>query len=328
MPGEPLPDWAEDALTLLDLVGDGDVGIDSHGRTLRCCARWPGTALPVWVDPDQPWRFHPGFRDWLAAARRDVDAWSAPAPIADSARQELVLDLARRQLAVSGAAADGGRRGSAAGRPALRHRRPGRLGGAVDDAPGPRAPAGDGLAAMARDHGGALRSDRRGSADDLSRVEVTRIELAQGDQHRGGRGVARLRLSDGTSVFLKPRADGLHRLLGAVLAQVDAAGTALGLRLPVIIERDGYSWAREVRPGDCPDDAAVDAYFRRAGALVRVAQAMGSNDLHHENFIPAARPSGARRLRDRGGPRSRCAPRPLATGCRPGSRTRPGRRAW
>jgi hypothetical protein len=119
-------------------------------------------------------------------------------------------------------------------------------------------------------------------------VAVAGIELSAGDQHDGGRGVARLRLSDGTSLFLKPRADGLQRLLGAVLARVDAAGTPLGLRLPTITERRGYIWAREVRPEECADDAAVDAYFRRAGALLRVAQALGASDLHHENFVPTA----------------------------------------
>ena len=76
-------------------------------------------------------------------------------------------------------------------------------------------------------------------------------------------------------------------MLNSLLGRLDEAGPPLAIRLPVIIERAGFTWVHEVRPGDCPDDAAVEAYFYRAGALLRLAQALGSTDLHHENFVPA-----------------------------------------
>ena len=37
---------------------------------------------------------------------------------------------------------------------------------------------------------------------------------------------------------------------------------------------------------DCADDRAVDEFFRRAGVLLRLLQALGATDLHHENFVP------------------------------------------
>ncbi|HZM67638.1 MAG TPA: DUF4135 domain-containing protein [Nakamurella sp.] len=287
VPGEPPPRWARDALTLLAMVGH-DTGPHRVPR-LREVA---GEGLPDWVDPDQPWRFHPGFRDWMALASADVLTWTKTAPIADRAREELVLDLARRQLMVSGPLL----MAAAAGRPA-------------DDPLFAADPRGDWESlwfthpVVARLLATVWRQWRETTAELCGRitadlpsvapgVEVARIELSAGDQHCGGRGVARLWLSDGTSVFLKPRSDGLHRVLGPLLARVDAAGTPLGispaLSLPEIIERDGYTWAREVPAGECRDDAAVNAYFRRAGALLRVVQAMGATDLHHENFVPAA----------------------------------------
>ncbi len=282
VPGESLPTWAQDAITLLNLVGTEWEWPEPP--RLREVA---GDELPDWVDPDQPWRFYPGFRDWMADARRDVDRWAASAPISDRAKHDFVINLAQRQLTASG--------------PLLMATVPGRP---LDDPLFERNARSDWEAlwsthpVVARLLATAWRQWRETTEELCSRVaadlpsvfpgvEVARIELAAGDQHCGGRGVARLRLSDGTSAFLKPRADGLHRLLGAVLAQVDAAGAPLGLRLPDLIERDGYSWAGEVVRGDCPDERGVDAYFRRAGALVRVTQAMGSTDLHHENFVAA-----------------------------------------
>lgn len=281
-PGEPLPIWTQDALTLLDLVGT-EPGPHRVPR-LREVA---GEGLPEWVDPDQPWRFYPGFRDWMAAAAREVDAWTKSAPMSGTARRDLVVDLARRQLVVSG--------------PLLMQvaaARPDSDALFATDARGDWERIWSTHPVVARLLATVWRQWRETTAELCDRIatdlptvcpagEVCRIDLSAGDQHCGGRGVARLRLSDGGSVFCKPRSDGLHRVLGTVLARVEAAGTPLGLRLPEVIERAGYAWVREVSPGDCADDAAVDAYFRRAGALLRVVQAMGSTDLHHENFVPA-----------------------------------------
>jgi hypothetical protein len=282
-PGEPLPQWARDALTLLEMVGS-EPG-PHHVPRLR---EVTGDGLPDWVDPDQPWRFHPGFRDWLAAAGRAVNSWAGGAPISDAACRELVLDLARRMLTVSG--------------PLLMQAAAGR---------GPDDPlfAGDArhdwealwathpvvarlLATVWRQWQATTVELCGRIAVDLPSVcpgaEVDRIDLSAGDQHCSGRGVARLWMTDGASIFLKPRSDRLRGVLGAVLERVDTAGSPLGLRIPDVIERDGYAWVREIVPGDCPDKAGVDAYFRRAGALLRVVQALGSTDLHHENFIPTA----------------------------------------
>ena len=282
--GEPLPGWARDALTLLDLVGT-QPGPPRVPR-LREVA---GDGLPDWVDGDQPWRFHPGFRDWLTVAARAVDGWSGPAPITDDARRDLVLDLARRQLGVAGpllmqAAAD---------RPA-------------DDPLFAADARADWIGlwtthpVVARLLATVWRQWRETTAElcgrvaaDLAQVrpgtEVAGFELSAGDQHGDGRGVARLRLSDGTSVFLKPRSDRLHRLLGAVLTRVDEAGSPLGIdparSLPRVVEMDGYAWVPEVAAGDCASGTVGD-YFRRTGALLRVFQAMGATDLHHENFVP------------------------------------------
>lgn len=283
---EPLPDWARDALMLLDLIGT-----QPGPHRVPPLRKVAGDGLPDWVDGDQPWRFHPGFRDWLAVAARDVDDWSRTAPISDSAREELVLDLARRQLGVAGPLLMQAAAARSADDPLF-----------AADARGDWAALWTTHPVAARLLATVWRQWRETTAELCHRVavdlpgihpgvEVARFELSAGDQHCDGRGVARLRLSDGTSVFLKPRADRLHGLLGAVLTRVDRAGSPLGIdparSLPRIVEKDGYTWVLEVPAGDCPA-GTVGAYFRRTGALLRVLQAMGATDLHHENFVPTS----------------------------------------
>jgi hypothetical protein len=284
VPGQPQPEWARDARRLLELVGTEAVPIAAP--RLRDVA---GDGLPAWVDGEQPWRFHAGFADWLTEAGRRVGDWCAGAPIAATARRDLVLDLARRLLGVSGPllmAVSAARRG--------------------DDPLFGTDPRADwellwlSHPVVARLLAVGWRQWRRTTAELCARIAadltdlcpgatVHRIESSGGDQHDGGRSVARLRLSDGSSVFLKPRADGLHRVLQGVLDRVEGAGPRpFGLRLPEISERAGYTWVREVGRADCPDDDAVAGYFRRAGALLRVVQALGATDLHHENFVPTA----------------------------------------
>jgi hypothetical protein len=276
------PDWADDAVRLLAMSSDAD---GDPAPRLRDVA---GDGLPSWVDGDQPWRFHAGFAGWLAAARRDVAGWTQHAPLTEAARSDLVLDLARRQLAVCGPLL----MSAAAGRPA------------TDPLFG-TDPRGDwerlfvSHPVAARLLAVIWRQWRTTTAELVERVRadlpalrpglaVRRVDQSAGDQHDQGRGVARLRLTDGSSLFLKPRADRLGGMLATVLHQVEQVGAPIGWRLPDVVERPGYAWVAEVAAGDCVDDAAVTRYVYRAGALLRVLQALGATDLHHENFVPTA----------------------------------------
>lgn len=287
--GEPLPEWAEHAVTLFGLLGTRPEADPAQVPLLREIA---GDGLPEWVDPEQPWRFHRGFHDWLAAAEEAVDGWCAGTPITPAARRDLLLDLARRMLVVTGPLL----MQVAGTRPAAQELFAGDL----------RADwleIWSGYPVAARLLATAWRQWRLCTLELCGRVaadlpelrpglQVRRLGLSAGDQHDDGRTVARLELSDGSSIYLKPRWDGLHQVLGALLDLVDAAGEPLGVNgsqaLPDIVERDGYVWAGEVPAADCDSAEQVAGYFRRAGVLVRVAQAVGATDLHHENFIPTA----------------------------------------
>ena len=166
-------------------------------------------------------------------------------------------------------------------------------------------------------------------------AEVARIELSAGDQHCGGRGVARLRLSDGTSVFLKPRSDGLHRSarrpcwIGSTRPG-HRSGSALRTAFRTSSSAMGTRGYGRSRSADCPRRAPVSTPTSGGPArLLRVLQAMGATDLHHENFIPTTHLPVLVDLETAVGPGPRCARQQPddavpARGCR----TPPGRQAW
>lgn len=284
VPGAPLPAWACAVLELFAAAGDPAAGADDDVPSLGEVA---GPGLPAWVDPEMPWRFQRGFRAWLADARRRVDGWTETyrAPLGPSVRRSLALSLTRRLLPVVG--------------PRLMER-------AASRPPGPALfeddPAADWLALFddtpvaARLLAVAWLQWRDATEELLRRVgadlpglapnaRVAAIELGAGDRHAAGRSVAVVHLDDRRTLFLKPHPAGPQQAIAGLFAAVDAAGPPFGLTLPRTEPRDGYTWAWEVVRGECRDPAEVDAYFYRAGALLRILQAVGATDLHHENFV-------------------------------------------
>ncbi len=281
--GAALPGWASAAMALFAAAGDpapDEEEVPSLGEVA-------GPGLPVWVDPGSPWRFFAGFRAWLADAGRRVDAWadSYRAPLQPAARRALTLSLARRLLPVVGPRLME-RAGSAP--PASR---------LFDGDPAADwlvlfedYPVGARLLAVAwLQWVDATEELLRRIGADLPGLapgrQVAAVELGAGDRHAAGRSVAAVRLDDGTTLFLKPHASGAQPVIEGLLAAVDAEGPPFGLRLPRAEPRDGYVWTWEVARGECRDAVEVDAYFRRAGATLRVLQAVGATDLHHENFV-------------------------------------------
>ncbi|MDQ1247494.1 MAG: hypothetical protein QG597_1864 [Actinomycetota bacterium] len=280
-----LPDWGRAALELYRLLAQAKHAADQPWPPLR---EVTGPELPEWVDPDQPWQFFPGFQAWLAEAAEAVEVWreQARAPISPAAARQLTLSLARRLLPVAG--------------PHLmaevqRRARAGEAGLFTQDSAGDWLELWRRLPVMARLMGTVWRQWHTVTAEIVQRIgtdlpdlaqgaEVQSIATGAGDQHADGRGVAAVRLADGTRWFLKPRSAGPLPVVAAMYAAVDA-DTQFGLVLPETHAHRDHTWVREVLPVECPDPAA---YFTRAGAALRVLQALGATDLHHENFIAAA----------------------------------------
>ncbi len=253
----PQPAWALAAAELLMLR---DTPTDLPAPALGTVT---GEGLPAWVDPDQPWRFYPGFAGWMQHARGLMDSWSDR--LSDTARERFVVQLLRRWLPICG--------------PTLM------------DNPD-QFDTGPGWEGLWRQHPVMARlmavvwlQWHTATREVLQRIgefdaDVADVGLADGDLHHGGRSVTRVEFTDGTVWYLKPRPEGVHPVVTAVLQEVDTS-----LTLPECRLHPTYVWAKAVETADCDDLAA---FWWRAGASLRVFQAFGATDLHHENFVPSA----------------------------------------
>lgn len=222
-----------------------------------------GEGLPNWVDPEQPWRFYPGFAGWMQHCRDLMAGWSDQ--VSDTARERFVIQLLRRWLPICG--------------PTLMNN-PDQF---------ESGPGWDGLwqqyPVMARLMAVVWLQWQTSTREVLTRIgeigsTVADVGLADGDLHHGGRSVTRVEFDDGAVWYLKPRPEGVHPVVTSVLRQVDPV-----LMLPDCRLHPQYVWARAVETADCED---LQGFWWRAGASLRVFQAFGATDLHHENFVPSA----------------------------------------
>jgi type 2 lantibiotic biosynthesis protein LanM len=113
---------------------------------------------------------------------------------------------------------------------------------------------------------------------------LTSARFGISDPHGGGRAAAILSF-EGRDVVYKPRS--LDGEIGwtATAAQVLQEGLGLEAYPLRLAGFDGYGFMEHVGPQQCMDGAAVERCYRRYGALLALAHALGTCDLHHENVI-------------------------------------------
>jgi len=292
------PAWARDAESMVGLLtsaaeaaeaAESAEAAGTPARHVPTLAEVVGDGLPEWAPRDQPWRFYPGFRAWLDDAAQSVAGWAVEydAPLTAPARIDLALALARRLLGVIGP-----RLQDLAETSDLLFR-------GAEQAPSAWLRIWHDSPVMLRVMAVAWRQWRTTTEELIARMGadlpqlvpgrlIAAVESDAGDRHCDGRGVAAVTFDDGSRLFYKPRASGIEQPLRYLLDELDSTHPnlpPLGLRLPVMTDRGDYVWVREVAAANCPNPRA---YFYRAGAMLRVVQALGATDLHHENFVPAA----------------------------------------
>ncbi|MFI6094905.1 type 2 lanthipeptide synthetase LanM family protein [Lentzea sp. NPDC051213] len=114
---------------------------------------------------------------------------------------------------------------------------------------------------------------------------LTAVEFGAGDSHRGGQTVAILTCAAGRVVY-KPRSVAVDAVLGRLLAALLPDEPAR-IRVPEVLERDGYGWAAHVGHRYCSGDGELRAFYRGMGHWLAVMRLLGGSDLHAENLIAA-----------------------------------------
>ncbi|MEV6823943.1 type 2 lanthipeptide synthetase LanM family protein [Amycolatopsis sp. NPDC051102] len=120
-----------------------------------------------------------------------------------------------------------------------------------------------------------------------STAELSELTLGAGDVHSGGRAVAVLGFADGRRLVYKPRPLGLLARWGDLLRWFAQVRPGLAPRPLGVLARDGYGWAEYVPARPCADQAGVELFYRRQGALLALLYALDATDMHCENLIAA-----------------------------------------
>jgi type 2 lantibiotic biosynthesis protein LanM len=114
---------------------------------------------------------------------------------------------------------------------------------------------------------------------------VTMISDTASDPHNGGRSVIGFRFSTGLTLVYKPKNLGLEHGYFALLAWLNAHGAPLPLATLRVLDRGAYGWVEHAEQRPCASTDAAARYFKRAGMLLCLLYALGSNDIHLENIV-------------------------------------------
>ncbi len=130
--------------------------------------------------------------------------------------------------------------------------------------------------------------ERLGRLLPASPGRLQRLELAQGDSHNGGAGVALLRLEGGTVVY-KPRPLNTDRALAGFLAQVLAEVPGLPaaerVRVPAVIDAGDHGWSEFIVHRHADGEPELRRFYRNMGHWLAIMRLLGGTDFHGENVI-------------------------------------------
>lgn len=116
---------------------------------------------------------------------------------------------------------------------------------------------------------------------------VLSVERLPSDRHDGGRGVFRVRFAVGLDLVVKPRSLAIEAAWERVLRRLERLDFAELPPAARALDCGTHGWMEWIGAAELPDEASADEWFRRAGALVALAEMLGAEDLHAENLIAA-----------------------------------------
>jgi type 2 lantibiotic biosynthesis protein LanM len=116
--------------------------------------------------------------------------------------------------------------------------------------------------------------------------ELVALDLGEGDVHEGGQSVARLSFAGGTLMY-KPRSLRVDAALDDFLEAL-MPGDACRIRVPAVLDRGDYGWARHVAHIHCVDDIELGMFYQNIGRWLAVMRLLGGTDIHYENLIASS----------------------------------------
>jgi lantibiotic modifying enzyme len=110
------------------------------------------------------------------------------------------------------------------------------------------------------------------------------IVSADADRHRGGRKVIIFGFEGDSKVVYKPVSLETYRLYEQFVKWLDL-NSDYALFLPRLCPKKGYGWMEFVHNSPCDNVEEVEAFYRRSGVIVAIAEALNFTDGHLDNLI-------------------------------------------
>jgi type 2 lantibiotic biosynthesis protein LanM len=118
-------------------------------------------------------------------------------------------------------------------------------------------------------------------------IDLTSVTVGLSDRHAGGF-QAILAKFGSTKVLYKPKDMSLEALLPTINQWLEAENFPTLFRFPRSIDRGEYGWAEWISQQPCDSIEEVRHYYKKAGALLCLAQVLNAKDLLFENVIACA----------------------------------------
>jgi type 2 lantibiotic biosynthesis protein LanM len=119
----------------------------------------------------------------------------------------------------------------------------------------------------------------------LDQVILARVGLS--DAHRGGRGVCAVTIAGGQRLIYKPKDLHTEAAFSGLIEWANARAAPITLKALRVLPRPHYGWVEFADHAPCADEAALERYFERAGALLCLIHLLEGADCHGENVIAA-----------------------------------------
>lgn len=111
------------------------------------------------------------------------------------------------------------------------------------------------------------------------------VDDRRGDPHRAGRTTTVVQFADGRRLVYKPRDLTHDDRLAAFVGWMNRMVPTVGMRTAACLVRPEYGWTEFVIAAPLADPDGADRFYRRQGALLALAHALNTTDLHYENVI-------------------------------------------
>lgn len=115
--------------------------------------------------------------------------------------------------------------------------------------------------------------------------KITTIQADVSDPHNGGQRVYIVTFTSGVTIVYKPRSLNIDVSWRKWLAYMASQGMPVTMYAPEVIDRGSYGWMEYITRKPLKKLADAKDYYFRAGVLLGVVYAFGTNDIHFENVI-------------------------------------------